>query len=228
MVERFFFTRQTNLQLPDEPGPIILLSGPPSSGKTSLLFQLALNSAVKNNGGAVVILCKRRRLETNPPFLSQGVDPSSQIFQNIQMKYVNDAEGIKNYFAAFHLHNTFPASVIIDDFADFFDERSCQEKYNNARGRDMAMIRVLALCRNAIEHANRRGPCELVLSDTHKGDFPRLLYIYKRWVSCIYTIIKSKFQVGVISNYYYLFVKRLRSAKYSIALQYLVLEGIIE
>lgn len=37
-------------------------------------------------------------------------------------------------------------------------------------------------------HDSERSPCELVLSDTHKGDAPRLLYIYKRWISSIYTI----------------------------------------
>lgn len=38
-------------------------------------------------------------------------------------RYVEDDEGIKKYFAAFHLHNTFPSTIIIDDFGDFFDER---------------------------------------------------------------------------------------------------------
>lgn len=36
---------------------------------------------------------------------------------------MDDYEGIKTYFAAFHLHEDFPVSVVIDDFADFFDER---------------------------------------------------------------------------------------------------------
>lgn len=31
--------------------------------------------------------------------------------------------GITKYFAAFHLHPILPASVIIDDFGDFFDDR---------------------------------------------------------------------------------------------------------
>ncbi|KAI3472912.1 hypothetical protein Pfo_029161 [Paulownia fortunei] len=230
MVERFFFTSKRNFQLPGQSDPILLLSGPPSSGKTSLLFQFALNSAVEGNG-SVVILCNRRRLEINPPFLSQGADPSSEIFQRIQMKYVDDDEGIKNYFAAFHLHDTFPVSVIIDDFAEFFDERNCQERYNNPRGRDLAMVRVLALCRNAIDHANKRGPCELLLSDTHKGDSPRLLYIYKRWVSCIYTIKEGDGSGSFILKKNYsdnANAKRMRSAKYSIALQYLVLESLVE
>jgi hypothetical protein len=36
---------------------------------------------------------------------------------------VEDDEGIKKYFAAFHLHDTFPLSVVVDDFGDFFYER---------------------------------------------------------------------------------------------------------
>ncbi|KAL2253826.1 uncharacterized protein LOC105168477 isoform X3 [Sesamum indicum] len=230
MVERFFYKRQPNFQLPEPPHPITLLSGPPSCGKTSLLFQFALNSAAESNG-AVVILCNRRRLETCPPFLSQGVDPSSELFQRIQMKYVDDDEGIKNYFAAFHLHDTFPVSVIIDDFADFFNERTCQERYNNPRGRDLAMVRVLALCRNAIDHFNKRGACELLFSDTHKGDSLRLLYIYRRWVSCIYTIQKGDGVGSFILKKSYsdtANTKRTRSARYSVALQNLVLEDLLE
>ncbi|CAI9785039.1 unnamed protein product [Fraxinus pennsylvanica] len=68
----------------------------------------------------MAIICNRRRLETNLLFLSQGFDSSSEIFQHIQMKYVDD-EGIKNYFAAFHMHGTFPVSVTTENFADFFD-----------------------------------------------------------------------------------------------------------
>lgn len=38
-------------------------------------------------------------------------------------RYLDDDEGIKKYFAAFHLHEIFPAAVIVDDFGDFFHER---------------------------------------------------------------------------------------------------------
>ncbi|XP_051116495.1 uncharacterized protein LOC127241475 isoform X2 [Andrographis paniculata] len=222
MAERFFFTRHRTPRTQSD--PIVLLSGPPSSGKTSLLFQFALNTLAEG-GGSVVILCNRRKLEANPPFLSQGVDPSSDIFRRIQMKYVDDDEGIKKYFAAFHLHHSFPASVIIDDFGDFFDERNCQKRYNNPRGRDLAMVRVLALCRNAINHANKNGLCELVLSDTHKGDTPRLLYIYKRWMSTIYTIKGDGSGSYILKDYSdNANDQKSKSAKYSIALQYLVLE----
>ncbi|GMP57457.1 hypothetical protein CsSME_00021549 [Camellia sinensis var. sinensis] len=149
MVERFFSAPQTDLHH-SQSAPILLLSGPPSSGKTSLLFQFAFNSALEthssvSNNGKVVFLCNRRRLESKPPYLSQGIDPSSDIFHRIQMKYVDDDEGINKFFAAFHLHDKFPHTVIIDDFGDLFDERNCQQRYNNPRGRDLAMVRILAL-----------------------------------------------------------------------------------
>ncbi|XP_057773871.1 uncharacterized protein LOC130993125 isoform X2 [Salvia miltiorrhiza] len=227
MVERFFLTGSRKFEIGDA---ISILSGPPCSGKTSLLFQFAFNSAEKGN--AVLLLCHRRTLQSNPPFLSQGVDPSSDIFRRIQIKYVDDDEGIKNYFAAFHLHPTFPTSIIVDNFGHFFNERNCQERYNNPRGREVAIVRVLALCRNAITHANKSSRCELLLSDTHKGDTPRLLYIYKRWASCIYTIKGAGPGPGsfVVRKTYsnVANAKPTSSAKYSIALQYLILEGLVE
>ncbi|CAN0904650.1 hypothetical protein LINGRAHAP2_LOCUS23214 [Linum grandiflorum] len=132
--------------------PITLLSGPPTSGKTSLLFQYAINAALNSNR-KVVFICSRRRIEANPPYLPQGMDPSSDVLERIQMKYVDDDQGIKKYMAAFHLLDTFPAAVIIDDFGGFFDERVCKERNNNPRGRDLEMVRILALCHNALGHA---------------------------------------------------------------------------
>ncbi|XP_052205833.1 uncharacterized protein LOC127810402 isoform X2 [Diospyros lotus] len=238
MVERFFFLRQTpqftthHYSLDDD--TMLLLSGPPSSGKTSLLFQLAFNAASMSGEGEVVFICNRRRLEANPPFLSQGIDPSSDTFHRIHIKYVEDDEAIKKYFSAFHLHDKIPHTVIVDDFGDLFDDR-CVERYkNNPRGRDMAMVRTLALCHNAILHANKTMPCQLVLGDTHHGDgdSPRLLFIYRRWISSFYTIIKgddgsSSFLLKK-NSYSRTALPRRTTAKYSIALQYLVLEAITQ
>ncbi|KDP23270.1 hypothetical protein JCGZ_23103 [Jatropha curcas] len=234
MVERFFHGGQTDYRR-HLSNPIMLLSGPPSCGKTSLLFQFALNTAIAegNEAGnpAVIFICNRSKLESKPPYLSHGIDPSSDAFQRVQMKYVDDDEGIKKYFAAFHLYDKFPAAVIIDDFGDFFNERVCQEKYGNPRGRDLAMVRILALSQNAAMHANEKGNFKLLLSDTHHGDSPRLLFIYKRWVSSIFTIKgdgKGSFLLRRNRNLASGKCERKRTAKYSIALQYLFLEGFVE
>ncbi|EOX99637.1 hypothetical protein QUC31_014557 [Theobroma cacao] len=232
MVGRFFLARPGDVHQ-QESDSIALLSGPPSCGKTSLLFQFAINSALEcsSSNRKVVFICNRRRLENKPPYLYQGIDPSSDVFQRIKMKYADDDDGIKKYFAAFHLHDTFPAAVIVDDFGDFFQERSCQERYGNPRGRDLAMVRTLALCQNAITHACKKGPCKLLLSDTHHGDSPRLLFIYKRWIPAIFTVkgdgtgsflLKYNKYSGNGSS------KSERIAKYSIAFQYLFLEEITE
>ncbi|KAL8202002.1 hypothetical protein R6Q57_011149 [Mikania cordata] len=220
MVERFFSVNSPNTH--DE--SMILLSGPPSSGKTSLLFQFALNSVVNNIDKSVVFICSRRKLDNKPPFLSKGIDPSSSVFDRIQMKYVEDEEGINMFFAAFHMHDAFPVLVVIDDLGEFFDERTCQQRHHSPRGRELAIVRTLALCQNAINHANETGHCMLLLSDTHHGDTPRFLHIYKRWVNSIYTIKGDGIGSYILKSN----SVRAKSAKYSISLQYLVLEAIYE
>ncbi|GJM84752.1 hypothetical protein PR202_ga00452 [Eleusine coracana subsp. coracana] len=136
MVERFFSYAPT-APAPLEDTGITLVSGPSCCGKTSLLFQFAVNRAAESGRG-VVFICSKGRLETNPPFLSQGVEPSMGVLQRIKInlccsgkymltfsspRYVEDGEEIRKYFAAFHLLDDFPAAVIVDDFADYFSER---------------------------------------------------------------------------------------------------------
>ncbi|XP_071701245.1 uncharacterized protein [Rutidosis leptorrhynchoides] len=215
----------------------MLLSGPPSSGKTSLLFQFAFNSVVNSTDDddkSVVFICNPRKLDTNPPFLSKGIDSSSDVFNRIQMKYVEDEEGINKFFAAFHMHDRFPVLVIIDAFGEYFDERNCQQRYHSPRGRELAIVRTLALCQNAVNHANETRPCMLLFSDTHQGDTLKFLHIYKRWVNSHYTIKGDGSGSFIIKDNSCLLgscgmeMVRTKAAKYSIALHYLVLEEIYE
>ncbi|KAL5717359.1 hypothetical protein ACHQM5_010375 [Ranunculus cassubicifolius] len=167
---------------------------------------------------------------------SNNVDSSNQfmLLSGPPSWYVEDDDGIKKYFASFHLHETFPSAVIVDDFGDFFNDRNCQNRYGNQRGRDLAIVRTLALCRSAINHANERlgsSPCKLLLSDTQHGETPRLLFIYKRWIPSIFTIkgdgagsyiLKDNSSSSLADS------GCTKVAKYSIALQHLVLEDITD
>lgn len=226
-----FFAHTSNAPRGDEDAGITLLSGPPGCGKTSLLFQFAVNCAAQSGRG-VVFMCSKGRLENNPPFLSQGVDPSLSLLQRIQIKYIEDGDEIRKYFAAFHILDNFPAAVIVDDFADFFSERSCQQRYGITRARDLAMVRALALCHNAIGHANTKlgtlGSCNLLISDIQQGDTPRSMFIYKRWINSIYTIQGDGTGSYILKNIgsSETGTTKSRKARYSIALQYLVLEEI--
>jgi hypothetical protein len=89
------------------------------------------------------------------------------------------------------------------------------------------MVRVLALCHNAIAlfHSAKLGTlgsCNLLLSDVQQGDTPRLLFIYKRWINSIYTIRGkscSRHYSCSFSPYFYyaiLFVLPLITLKVSI------------
>ncbi|VVA98586.1 unnamed protein product [Arabis nemorensis] len=186
MVERFFPTNASSGDGTRRREHLTLLSGPISSGKTSLLFQFAINVATASESNRVVFICRRKRIETNPPFFSQGIDTSSDVLNRIQIK---NSKG----------------SVM------------------NSRGRDMAMVRTLALCHNAIVDANKKTACELVLSETNHGDSPRSLFIYKRWIQTIFTIRghgDGSFLLRSDGT-------SEKSAKYSIALQYLILEEMV-
>lgn len=56
-----------------------------------------------------------------------------------------------DYINAYSIFNFFCISSPLT--LSLNSRRSCQEKYNNPRGRDLAMVRTLALCHNAIAHA---------------------------------------------------------------------------
>lgn len=180
-----------------------LLSGPPRSGKTSLLLQFAYNCAWSESTTAVFI-CKRQNVERKPPILSEDVDASSEVFERVHMKYVDGDDDIRKYFAAFHLHDTIPRVVIIDDFFELFDDWKCKKLYGQLRGREIGIIRTLALCRDAIDHATKTcgAECKLLISDTHANQGPRLLYIYQRWLSTILTIeaLDSRFMLKTYRN----------------------------
>ncbi|KAG0488229.1 hypothetical protein HPP92_007040 [Vanilla planifolia] len=229
MPERFFAGGCARVYRAAE--QLTLLYGPRACGKTSLLFQFAINCAAES-GRDVVYVCNKQRMEFKPPFVSQGVDPALPILGSIQMKYVEDDHEIKKYFAAFHLHDIFPAAVVIDDFGDFFNKGKSQHIYPQRN--NTAMVRLLALCQDAISHANSMlqpsGSCKLLLSDTHKGQIPRFLFIYKRWIQSIFIIegdgigpflLKNMASPGNLST-------RMRTAKYSLSSQLLVLEEMAE
>ncbi|KAF9618925.1 hypothetical protein IFM89_002920 [Coptis chinensis] len=80
----------------------------------------------------VVFITNQRKLECKPPYLSQGIDPSSDVLGRIQMKYAEDDEGIKKYFASFHLHQNFPAVLSLSMILEISLMRDeCGKAYEN-------------------------------------------------------------------------------------------------
>lgn len=65
-----------------------LISGPPRSGKTSVLFHLAHACAARGN--AVLLLCRRARLELAPPLLPEGVPHTAPAWGRVAIKYLDN------------------------------------------------------------------------------------------------------------------------------------------
>lgn len=99
-------------------GEKVLVCGPPSSGKTSLLFELALSFA--DEGKHVLYICPRKFSKL--PLLFEGrKQPSSANLKYIQVVYLESREEFLHYMASVHCdaskHFT---SIIVDDIDLYF------------------------------------------------------------------------------------------------------------
>nr|DAD29816.1 TPA_asm: hypothetical protein HUJ06_031284 [Nelumbo nucifera] len=164
MVERFFFL-STKQQIEKEKecnnSQMMLLSGPPSCGKTSLFFRFAINSAFR----ASPLTYPRYSTFITTLF---GIDATSDVFNLIR---INQSKPVRTTFTALHWEYL-PPYVLY--FMDRYSQckvtrgycngvstvwihtstcRNCKERLGNPRGRDLAMVRTLALCRDALAHA---------------------------------------------------------------------------
>jgi len=93
----------------------VLLYGPPTIGKTSLLFQLAVTHA--SRGTSVVFVCNRSRLYASPPVLAVPLDSvTEEALSRIEFKYIESDTALRQYLAA-GLVDPYPGVLIVDDFS---------------------------------------------------------------------------------------------------------------
>mmetsp|Transcript_20419 Transcript_20419/g.39107 ORF Transcript_20419/g.39107 Transcript_20419/m.39107 type:complete len:244 (-) Transcript_20419:201-932(-) len=166
-----------------------LLSGPSRSGRTSLLLQLAYGTACK--GCRVLFICQPKSI-LNPPVLPEGITRSASAYDNIDMRYLQDDDELRLFFASFHMITQVPEAVIVDNFSEFFMARKYQ---GDRRACDIAQAKTLALMFDATQHAGTRldsGECKLVVSDlvTESG-YPRSSFIFQRWLPLTFLVSAS-------------------------------------
>ena len=96
----------------------LLLCGPPSCGKTSLLFELALSFA--EEGKHVLFVCPRK-LERLPLRVSGRARPTSQTLKFIRMVYLEERAEFLKFMASIHVatQELFHA-VLVDGIDHFF------------------------------------------------------------------------------------------------------------
>ena len=96
----------------------ILLCGPASSGKTSLLFELALSFA--DEGKHVLYICPKKFSKL--PLLAHGrAQPASGTLKYIQIIYLETREDFLNYMASVHFSTSrLFSALIVDDVNAYF------------------------------------------------------------------------------------------------------------
>lgn len=96
----------------------IMLCGPPESGKTSLLFELALSFADEEKH--VLYICPKK--VSKLPLLATGrTQPASGTLKYIQMVYLETKEEFLNYMASIHFSTSRVFStIIVDDINVYF------------------------------------------------------------------------------------------------------------
>lgn len=96
----------------------LMLCGPPQSGKTSLLFELALSFADEEKHVLYICPQKVSKLPLRAPGRAQ---PESGTLKYIQMVYLETREEFLNYLASIHYSTSrvFDA-IIVDDINEYF------------------------------------------------------------------------------------------------------------
>ena len=158
----WFFGRDSaaiSLGTSPEPSGGVLLYGGPRTGKTSLLFQLAVHHAQR--GTRVVFVCNRMRLYASPPVLAISLDSiTEEALSRIEFKYIESDSVLRQYLAGLV---DLPGVIIVDDMSAMCDA----SKHTDA------VLRTLALLHDTVKWLRGRHgvtPCMFLVADTAVGD----------------------------------------------------------
>ncbi|KAN0042511.1 hypothetical protein ACTFIV_005078 [Dictyostelium citrinum] len=119
-IERFFGgvmdSNENNIRF--KTADIVLLSGPPLCGKTSLLFQYGYTYA--KQGYNVLFLCNKKKFQQNLPFFPMGFIKDDFILKKLKIKYIENDIDLRNYLYEFPSLSYLPDLILIDDISYYF------------------------------------------------------------------------------------------------------------
>ena len=124
-------------------GTRLLLAGPNSSGKTSLLFEYAVSYAEQEE---TVLFTAPKPISRLPLFVNGRSQPKPGILKLINFVYLATYTDLINFFAKVHLSETRtslhgrPKHVLIDDFDSYFQEECSRTEETNRIAKCLAYI----------------------------------------------------------------------------------------
>eukprot|EP00756_Hemistasia_phaeocysticola_P055098 Hpha_TRINITY_DN3100_c0_g1::TRINITY_DN3100_c0_g1_i1::g.96718::m.96718 len=138
------------------PGKGWWISGPERSGKTTLLFQLGLNTAAA--GRRAVMWIDNLKLQRQNPIPERDMaENDDEILSRLQMKYYssNGVDGLLQWLAQLHMRSPdeLPTAILVDDLLRWSDS-------------PLQTVRALALLENVVEWMRRAGkPAYFAVTD---------------------------------------------------------------
>lgn len=123
----------------------ILIFGPNKTGKTSVAFRMAYESA--SEGSTALFVCLMSTISTAFPSLvtvattsghvsqplreSLSTSWSPEILSRIMIKYVSNSADLKKLFASIHMLHPRPQCIVVDDFTLIIDPMSTVSRQDN-------------------------------------------------------------------------------------------------
>ena len=136
-----------------------LLTGPPRSGKTSLLMRLGLNLARKGYSVLFVVFSKEKLSSSAPlplmELMRKGLnacDDEFSLLAKITFVYAGDYERLLHYCSSLYLEQTSDSVLIVDDFPLYFKRNVCKTESD--------INRTFCLISNIIASDSSPGPNE--------------------------------------------------------------------
>ena len=123
----------------------LLIFGPNKTGKTSIAFRMAYESA--STGSTALFVCLSSTISNAFPSLvtvatasehfseqfreSLSSSWSPEILSRIMIKYVSNSADLKKLFASIHMLHPRPQCIIVDDFTLIIDPMSTVSRQDN-------------------------------------------------------------------------------------------------
>lgn len=171
-------------QLPALPAGLrhCLLTGPPHSGRTTLLFHYAYSHAAAQEH--VLFVTRREEVEFDAPLLPAGVPKDDPALQRIQMRYLDTLADVKKLAASIHLLEQPPAAIIVDNLSGFEHAGG-----NDRQHHEHELMAALSYLHDAVQWAGSASrQCTLLVSEVAAADGPRMLFLYQRWLPLVMQI----------------------------------------
>lgn len=178
----------------------VMLYGPELSGKTSLLFELAMSFA---DEGKHVLYISPKKISKLPLLAHGRTQPTSVTLNYIQVVYLETREEYLNYMASIHFSTSRPFSAVIIDGINAFVPSTIKKEDLSSVAKVFALTVDSFLFQKSkrTSETSEEEPTMLVISMTVPRGTKSLTrqVFYERWIQCFLCIQEKESELFELS-----------------------------